>query len=57
MWVTLDFEASGLTEASYPIEVAIAFLMGQALACLSTPNHPQKTGSTGTIMLRTKSTA
>ncbi|SKA51621.1 hypothetical protein [Enterovibrio nigricans] len=37
MWVTLDFEASGLTEASYPIEVGYSLPDGSSVSLLINP--------------------
>ncbi|AMG31581.1 hypothetical protein AL542_15390 [Grimontia hollisae] len=37
MWVTLDFEASGLTEASYPIEVGYSLPDGTSISLLINP--------------------
>lgn len=38
MWVTLDFEASGLTEASYPIEVGYSLPDGTSVSLLINPH-------------------
>ncbi|CZF86699.1 hypothetical protein [Grimontia marina] len=38
MWVTLDFEASGLTEASYPIEVGYSLPDGNSISLLINPD-------------------
>ncbi|USH01368.1 hypothetical protein K6Q96_10585 [Grimontia kaedaensis] len=38
MWVTLDFEASGLTEASYPIEVGYSLPDGNSVSLLINPD-------------------
>ncbi|MDD1795126.1 hypothetical protein L4D06_09505 [Enterovibrio makurazakiensis] len=38
MWVTLDFEASGLTDASYPIEVGFSLPDGASVSLLINPD-------------------
>ncbi len=56
MWVTLDFEASGLTDASYPIEVGYSLPDGTSVSLLINLIPLPKIGNTGMITPKLKST-
>lgn len=56
MWAILNFEASGLSDQSYPIEVGYALPDAEGYSLLINPLHQQRNGVIGMILLNNNST-